>query len=245
MMRKIAGAVGVVGVFAVIIFSVRGNEEAKLREVLARAIKAHGGAEKLEKLKASAIKTKGKLLELEYTAETSIQMPDRSRTVAESKLGKYVQILNGDKAWMKLGELSRECAKEEVTEMKEFLNAACIARLSVLAGEEYKLSPLEEQSIDGHPAIGMRVARKGFRDVDLYFDKENGLLLKMQSRVRDSLRGGLECTSETLYSDYREVDGLMTAYKSTIKYDGKVYNEVEITEVKYSDSLDDKVFEKP
>jgi hypothetical protein len=244
-MRKIAGAIGVVGVFAVIIFSVRGNEEAKLREVLARAIKAHGGAENLEKLKASIIKTKGKLIELEYTAETSLQLPDRTCTAAESKLGKYIQVLNGDKGWVKLGELSRECFKEELVEMKEQLNVTSIAHLSVLAGEEYKLSPLGEETVEGRTAVGMRVERKGFRDVSLYFDKDSGLLLKVQTRVRDPLRGGLECTSETLYSDYREVDGLMTPYKFTIKYDGKIYNEGEMTDVRIAESLDDSVFEKP
>ena len=244
-MRKIAGAIGVVSVFAVIIFSVRGNEEAKLREVLASAIKAHGGAEKMEKLKASIIKTKGKLVDLEYTAETSIQLPDRSRTVAESKLGKFIQILDNDKGWIKVGDFTRECLKEELAEMKEQLNAACIARLSVLSGEEYTLSPLGEENIDGRPAIGMRVERKGFREVSLYFDKENNLLLKIQTRVRDPLRGGLECTSETLYSDYRDVDGLMMAYKFTIKYDGKVYNEGELTDVQFAEKLDDSLFEKP
>ena len=243
-MRKVAGAIGVVSVFAVIIFSVRGNEEAKLREVLARAIKAHGGAENLEKMKASIVKAKGKMLDLDYTAETSIQLPDRSRTAAESKLGKFIQVVNSDKGWVKLGDLSRECGKEELTEMKEQLNATYVAHLAVLADKDCKLSPLGEETIDGHPAIGMRVERQGFRDVNLYFDKENDLLLKMQSRIRDPLRG-LEFTAETIYGDYRDVDGLMTAHKFTIKYDGKVYNEAEITEVKYAENLDDSVFERP
>ncbi|HTU20078.1 MAG TPA: hypothetical protein VMG10_18580 [Gemmataceae bacterium] len=244
-MRKIAGAIGVVSVFAVIIFSVRGNEEAKLREVLARAIKAHGGAENLEKMKARIIKSKGKLIELEYTAQASIQMPKRSNITAESKFGKFVQVINDDKAWIKLGELSRECTEQEMAEMKEQLNATCIANLSVLADKEYKLSPLADEAVEGRPAIGMRVERKGFRDVCLYFDKENSLLLKMQSRIRDPLRGGLEFTAETLYGDYREVDGLMIAFKSTIKYDGKVYNEAEVTEAKAADKLDESVFDKP
>lgn len=244
-MRKIAGVAGVVSVFALIIYSVRGGEEAKLREIVARAIKAHGGAENMEKYKASIAKTKGKLLELEYTAETSIQLPDRSRTGAESKLGKFVQVLNGDKGWVKLGDLSRECSKEELAEMKEQLNATRISHLTVLAEKEYKLSALEEEKIDDRPAIGVRVERKGFREVSLFFDKDNGLLLKLQTRMRDPLRGGEEFTAETLYGDYKNVDGLMTPHKFTIKYDGKVYNEGAITDVTFSEQIDDNIFEKP
>jgi hypothetical protein len=243
-MRKIAGVVGVVSVFALIIYSVRGNEEAKLREIIARAIKAHGGAENLEKFKGSIANTKGKLLDLEYIAEAAIQLPDCSRTAAESKLGKFLQILNGDKGWIKIGELGKECNKEELAEMREQLNAVRISHLTVLSDKEYKLSPLGEENVDDRPAVGVRVEHKGFRDVSLFFDKENSLLLKMQTRIKDPLRGE-EFTAETLYSDYKNVDGLMIAHKFTIKYEGKVYNEGEITEVKLAEKLDESMFEKP
>ena len=245
-MRKIAGVLGVVCVFGIIIFSVRGNkdEDAKMRELVARAIKAHGG-DNLAKCKGYITKTKGKLLDLEYTTETSLQAPDRSRTVAESKLGKLVQVLNGDKGWVKFGDLSRECVKEELDEMREQLNANLISHLVVLLDREYKLSPLGEEKIDDRPAIGLHVEHRGFRDLNLYFDKENYLLLKVETRIKDPLRGGEEVAAETLYSDYRDVDGIMTARKVTIKYDGKTYIESEITEAKYAEKLDDKVFEKP
>jgi phosphotransferase system IIB component len=244
-MKKIAGIMGVLAVFGIIIFSVRGNEDAKMREIIARAIKAHGGAENLEKLKASVIKIKGKLVDLEYSAENAAQLPDRLRMSAQSKLGKLVQVINGDKGWVKLGELSRECIKEELPEMREQLNALRISRLTVLTDKEYKLSPLGEENIDGRQAIGIRVEHKGYRDVNLFFDKESYLLLKMQAPIKDLLRGGEEVAAETVFGDYRDIDGVMTAHKFTIKYDGKSYNEGEVTDVKYSESLDDNMFDKP
>jgi outer membrane lipoprotein-sorting protein len=245
-MRKIVGVVGVVCVSGIIIFSVRGNkdEDAKMREIVAQAIKAHGG-DNLEKLKGSISKTKGKLLDLEYTTETALQLPDRTRTLAESKLGKFVQVLNGDKGWVKLGDLSRECVKEELDEMREQLNAVQISHLTALSDREYKLSPLGEEKVDDRPVIGVRVEHKGFRDINLYFDKENNLLLKMETHIKDPLRGGEEIPAETLYSDYKDVDGIMTAHKVTIRYDGKTYIESEVTDVKYSEKLDDSVFDKP
>lgn len=245
-MRKIAGVVGVVCVSGIIIFSVRGNkdESAKMREIVARAIKAHGG-DNLEKLKGSISKTRGKLLDLDYTTETALQLPDRMRTVAESKLGKFVQVLNGEKGWVKLGDLGRECVKEEMDGLREQLNARQIARLSVLTDPEYKLSPLGEEKIDDHTVIGVRVEHAGFRDVNLYFDKESNLLIKMEARIKDALRGGEEIAAETLYNDYKSVDGVMTAHKLTVKYDGKVYIEDEVTEMKYAEKIDDSIFEKP
>lgn len=245
-MRKIVGLVGVVCVSGIIIYSVRGNkdEDVKLHELVARAIKAQGG-DNLEKFKGRIAKTKGKLLELDYTTENAQQFPDRLRTVAESKLGKFVQVLNGPKGWVKFGDLGRECIKEEMDEMREQLNAAQISHLAILTDPEYKLSPLGEEKVDDRPAIGVRVEHKGYRDISLYFDKENYLLLKMETRIKDPLRGGEEIAAETLYGDYKNVDGVMTAHKITIKYDGKVYIDSEITDVKYSEKLEDTVFEKP
>jgi len=165
--------------------------------------------------------------------------------LAESKLGKFVQILNGDKGWVKLGDLSRECVKEELDEMREQLNAVQISHLTALTDREFKLSPLGEEKIDDRPVVGVRVEHKGYRDISLYFDKENDLLLKMETRFKDPLRGGEEVAAETLYGDYKNVDGVMTAYKVTIRYDGKTYIESEITDVKYSEKLEDSVFDKP
>jgi outer membrane lipoprotein-sorting protein len=245
-MRKIAAVVGVVCVSGIIIYSVRGNkdEDAKMREIIARAIKAHGG-DNLEKFKGSIAKSKGKLLDLDYTTEIAFQYPDRSRTVAESKMGKFVQVLNGDKGWVKYGELSRDCVKEELDEMREQINASQISRLTVLNDREYKLSPLGEDRVDDRPVIGVRVEHKGYRDINLYFDKETYLLLKMETRIKDPLRGGEEIAAETLYGDYKDVDGVMTAHKVTIKYDGKTFIESEITDMKYVEKLDENIFERP
>jgi hypothetical protein len=244
-MRKIAAVVGVISLFTFILL-VRAGDDAKVRDLIARAIKAHGGAENLDKWKASTLKTKGKILDLDYTAQTSIQLPDRTRTEARSHLGKLLQVIDGDKGWIQLGGgTTRECVKEEVAEMREQLNAMRIARLTVLTDKEYKLTLAGEEKIDGRPAIGVRVEHAGYRDVYLYFDKENNLLAKIQTRIKDPLRGGEEVVAETWYGDYKKVNGVMTAHKFTIKYDGKVYNDGEVVEAKYAEKLDDSVFEKP
>src|SRR5438128_6856102 len=57
-------------------------EEADARKVIDKAIKAHGGAEKRAKLKASTFKMKGKFYGrsadgIDYTAEQLIQAPDK------------------------------------------------------------------------------------------------------------------------------------------------------------------------
>ncbi len=251
-MWKIAGALGVVGLLTLPL-PVRAEEDAKLREVIARAIKLNGGIDKLKKFKGSVAKTKGKFHGLgeaiDYTGETSLQLPNRLRTEVHSKFGDqeftFLQVIDGNKGWIKIGDKTDEMNKDMLDEAKEQMNAANITHLACLSDKDYQLSPLGEVKVGDRPAIGIRVERKGYRDVSLFFDKEKGLLVKMETRGKDVMQGGQEYTSTTRYDDYKKVEGMMVAHKVTIKRDGKPFVEGETIEVKISEKLDDSLFEKP
>lgn len=251
-MWKIVAAFAVAGLLS-FLNPVRAQEDAKSRAVVDRAIKAHGGLDKLTKLKASASKEKGKFHGLgdavDFTGESAVQLPDRIRNEVKTQFGgqqvSFIQILNGDKGWVKFGEMTTEMNKEALAEAKEQMNAGNISHLAVLTNKDYKLAPLGEVKVGDHTAIGIRVERKGYRDVSLFFDKENYLLLKMETRGKDFMQGGAEFTSTNLYGDYKKVEGIMVPYKITIQRDGKAFVEAEVTEVKVSEKLDDSVFGKP
>jgi hypothetical protein len=250
-MGKTAGVLGVVGLLTLFVF-VRAAEDDKAREIVARAIKAHGGLDTLTKLKASSTKEKGKFYgmgdALDFTSESAYQLPDRLMVKVKSKIGdqefSFTQVVSGNKGWIKIADNTDELNPEMLAEAKEQMNAATITHLGCLNDKDYKLSPLGEAKVGDRPAIGVRVAHKGYRDVNLFFDKEKGLLLKMETRGKDPMRGE-EFTSTNVYGDYKKVDGMMVPHKITIERDGKPYVEAEVTEVKNSEKLDDSVFEKP
>lgn len=251
-MWKITGSLGVVGLLT-LLTPVRAQDDAKAREVVDRAIKTHGGLDNLTKMKANASKGKGKFhamgQALDFTSETSLQLPDRLRNEVRSKFGDqeftFIQVINGDKGWIKVNNMTEPMNKDLLAEAKEQMNAANISHLACLGDKEYKLSPLGEAKVGDRPAIGVRVERKGYRDVNLFFDKDKNLLIKMETRGKDFMQGGQEFTSSTLYSEYKKVGGIMVAHKATIERDGKPFVEGEDTEVKISEKLDDSVFEKP
>lgn len=251
-MWKIVGVLGPVSLLTLLV-PVRADEDAKLREVVAKAIKARGGTDALTKYKASVSKQKGKFSgfgqAVDFTSVVSAQLPDRLRTEVHSKLGDqafaFVQIIKGNKGWFKLGGNTDELNKDMLEEAKEQMNAVNITQLVCLNDKDYKLSPLGEVKVGDRPTIGIRVERKGYRDVSLFFDKENSLLLKLETRGKDPMRGGEEFTSTTMYADYKKVEGVMVAHKATVQHDGKPFIDSEVTEVKISEKLDDSLFEKP
>jgi hypothetical protein len=224
-------------------------DEADAKAVIDKAIKAHGGAELLAKFPAMTVKTKGKFYGLgdaiEYTAESQFQAPDKQRVEVRSDNFTFLRVVNGDKGWVAANGETREMDKEQLAEARDELHATNVARLAPLTGKDFKLSSLGEVEVGGRPAVGVRVEHKGFRDVSLFFDKENGLLVKMERRGKDVMGGGGEFTQESIFSDYKKVEGVQVAFKLTAQRDGKRYIESETTEATPAEKLDASAFGKP
>jgi hypothetical protein len=95
------------------------------------------------------------------------------------------------------------------------------------------------------PAVGVKVSHKDHQDVNLYFDKDSGLLVKMEHKTKAQEEGNKEVTQEDIYSDYQDIGGAKIPMKLTILRDGKKYVEGEASEVKAVDKHDEKTFAKP
>ena len=135
-MWKIVGLLAVVGLLTPLI-PVRADEDVKLGKVVARVIEVHGGIDNLKKFQASVSKSKGKFHGLgeaiDYTAETSLQLPNRVRTEVQSKVGNeaftFLQVIDGKKGWTKLGDKTDEMDEDKLAEAKEQMNNATITHL--------------------------------------------------------------------------------------------------------------------
>jgi hypothetical protein len=158
----------------------------------------------------------------------------------------FVRVVNGDKIWMKVGDNTQEVDdKDQIAEAKEAMYVSSVTTLVPLRDKGFTLASLGEVKVDDKPVIGVRVSHKGHRDVSLFFDKNKGLLVKSESVVKDPMAGGQEVTQETLYSDYKEVNGVQRPMNLVINRDGKKYVETEVTEVAPQEKLDDSMFVKP
>jgi hypothetical protein len=252
-MRCVLSASLVLGLILAAPLLARADDDADMKALIEKAIKAHGGAEKLSKNKATTMKFKGKVYAvadgLDYTGELALQTPGKIRTdinfeVMGMKFD-VINIVNGDKGWVSLNGKTEELPKEAVEEGKEQLYADWVGRIYPLTDKEYKLSPLGESKVGEKEAVGVKVSRKDHRDINLYFDKKTSLLLKVEHQIKDYMAGGMEFSQESLMEDYKEVDGVQTPMKLLVKRDGKNYLDAEITEVKFLEKLDDKTFDKP
>jgi hypothetical protein len=232
--------------------SARAADSPDTKAIIQKALEAAGGEAKLEKHKAVTMKGKGTVnvmgMAIEFTAEFQQQPPKQSKTVIQGEAGgqkfEFVVVLNGDKGWMKVMGTTVDLEGDRLEEQKNAAYSAWVGRLVPLLREKgFKLSPLGDVTIDKKEAVGVKVSRDGQRDIDLFFDKKTGLLLKSQSRVKDE--SGQEFNQESFYHDYKDADGIKRPGKVVVKRDGKDYLDMAISDYKPIEKLEDSEFAKP
>jgi hypothetical protein len=248
-MAQIRYAILAFGVVAVAAPAARADDA---RAVVDKAIKAHGGADAISKFLGHTVQVKGTFhgmgQEIPFNGTITSQGRDRLKVELEVEAGgqkfRIVNVVTPDKGWARFDKDTRELDKEELAEAHERGHAGWVATLAPLQDKSVTLATIGEVEIDKKPAIGVKVSMKGHRDVDLYFDKQTGLLVKSETLVKDE-GSGQEVTTETFYSDYKDVQGTKQAMKLVIKRDGKLYLDIDVTDYQLSEKLDDGVFAKP
>jgi hypothetical protein len=224
------------------------------RSVVEMAIKAQGGADKVAKLRVMRIKVEGTMSlvpgqpAIPFVLEDWWQMPDQYKTTSRFELGgkkmNQTQALDGASGWVQLDGVTQDLPKEAVAEMREQKYAEDLDRLGFLADKGINLTALGESKVSGRAAAGVLIKSKGHRDVQLWFDKESGLLVKREHRVLDG-GTGKEVAQEVVLSDYRETGGVKHYRALTAYRDGTKAIEAKVREVEFFDKLDKKVFAKP
>jgi hypothetical protein len=158
--------------------------------------------------------------------------------------GGFSQVLNHDKGWFKDGGETHEMSKEQLAQMKETQYASWVTSLLPLKDKAFELSSLGESKVGDRPVVGIKVARKGHLDVQLFFDKENWLLLKREYRYKEA-RTGKEAEMVITSVDFKEFGGLKFPTKVDMKLDGKKFVEAEMLDIKPQHNLDASAFAKP
>lgn len=229
----------------------RADDAADARAIVAESIAAMGGQAKLSKFKGYAAKIKGEIhtqaIKIPFTGTVATQGADQQKIALELQIDgqktAIVQVLNRSQGWVKANESTNEMDMDKLAQTLEEAHAGWVASLVPLKDKAFTLSKLADVQVDGKPAVGMKVSHAGRRDVELFFDKKTHLLVKTETRVKDEEKGQ-EVTQESFLSSYDGKD-VKQALKLTIKRNGSLYLEAELSDVKLEEKLDDSVFAKP
>jgi hypothetical protein len=220
------------------------------RAVIARAVAAYGGADRLARLRCLRVTTQGTVrlagADAPFAAETTVQLPGRMKNVLHADLQgqphTVTQVIDGDRVAVLVDDRAQPVKEAVAAELRELLYAEQVHTLTpLLRDPAYRLSLAGEGPVDGRPAAAVRVASAGHKDVVLWFDRGTGLLVKAERRTPDA-DTPRDVSQEEYFSDYRESDGLLRPRKVVVYKDGKKFMEGEVVAIKYLDTVDESSF---
>jgi hypothetical protein len=225
------------------------------RSIIERAIAAHGGAERLSRLRAEKSTILGKIILpgkeglVPFSAEVMLQLPGRLKQIARvtdanNKTITIVQIIDLDKVLVSVDGQPQQLPATALADLRVALELQRAARLvSLIKDPAFKLTALNPEKVNDRPTVGVKVAIKGRKELRLYFDRETGLLVKTEHAREDG--SGKELLQEEFYGDFKDVGGFRRWTHIVAFRDGKKIMEAEVQDVKYLDKIDDAEFTKP
>jgi hypothetical protein len=216
-------------------------------DVINKSVEATGGKAKWEALKTITMKGKQNMQGMEFPA-AMYQMKPNSMKIEATFQGKtFLQVADGKNnvAWsinpfMGTGEpekASPEVAKEMFEEADfepKYVNYATKGHKAVLEGKE---------DIEGAECFKLKLTTKSGEIEYHYFDTETYARIMQKSTILEGENKGE--WSETYYSDYKEVQGLMFPHAIASKIKGETYMNLNIESIKLNETMNDDFFAFP
>jgi hypothetical protein len=215
-------------------------QEPRPEEILDKAIRAHGGEEKLAGLSGFTFKERQVYPDAPtWDSQTVVQLPGRYRwertTSSEGKSSTTVIVLDGERGWMKMSDHATPYPRTFIESFWKYTlpyeGPRSILRLRARQkNPACQFTTTGEGTVEGRPAVGLRMKLEGGPEATWYFDKETGLLLKTEQRTKRF--EGEDEVYVTLYEDYQTFDSFPMARKETYQRDGKLASTTELIDFK-------------
>jgi hypothetical protein len=250
-MRRTLPTLAVLGLLVAFVPAGRAADD-EAAKIIDKAVKAHFPKGLDTKNTGLRTKSKGTLhvmgLDLDFTQEVAVQSPSKFKesmelTVMGNKVN-VVTVYNGKEGWIRSGETDVPVTDEIMAEFKEATYAMGVMQWIFQKDKGVKFSVVGESKVNGKAAVGITASKEGHKDINVYFDKETGLIAKVEMRKRD-IMAGEEVTEERIITEYQEVEGRKVAKKVEVLRGGKAFLEAEVLEMKIVEKLDDSEFAQP
>jgi outer membrane lipoprotein-sorting protein len=232
-------------VLALAVGSARAADEPTLESVVAQIVKAQGG-EKLKTIKS--IKTSGKLVfgggQAEGTLVGFVARPGKIRQEISLSGARLVQAYDGTTAWQ-INPFAGSSKPEKMSEDEagDLMDSADMDGPFVDSAKKgYKLELAADEELDGTPVHVVKVTNKRGKVETYYVDAASGLILKV--RGKEKIQGN-EVEVETLLSNYKEVNGIMTAHAVDRLIGGQPFIQIVFDRVEHNVELEDSLFRMP
>jgi hypothetical protein len=213
-------------------------------ELIAKAIEAQGGKEKIQSIKT--MKTTGKFMAggMEFPFTTFHSRPLNIRIQSEVMGATMVQAFDGETGWMinpMMG--STDPQKMPPIQAKAFkLQADMDGPLIDWKKKGYTVEYIGTDDVEGTEVHHLKLDTNENIILDIYFDAEYFLSLKVRTA---STEEGSEFEQDTFFSDYKDIDGMLVAHSIENQMGGQTVSEILIETVAFGVEVDPTGFTMP
>ena len=224
------------------------EEGAKAKALLDRLVAAKGGLERLRGIKTITAQTTslgpaqaGGGGSVEVKSVTMLEYPARARIEATLPLGQQIQVLDGDRAWVRDPSGVHDLAPAQVDLFKAGLRRDVVALLLAAEGGGVRVRLLPDVKDDsGRLYQALELSSSTIEPLVILVDPQTSLIAK-----QTYVSGPGQPIIEEQYSDYRAVDGIQVAFTTKVVRGGSPVFERRVTDIKFNAPLDPALFRRP
>ena len=207
--------------------------------ILEKYLAAVGGREALTRISSRVAKGYASVGGHQVPIEIFARAPDKRVSILHLPNGDNVTAYDGHSGWLgSPGRPPRPMEPSEVEAAQLDAELYFPARLKEIFAQ-FRVGP--DDKIDGQEVSLVRGLRDPRPPVELYFDKQSGLLLRMVRYADSPL--GLNPT-EIDYADYRDAGGVKIPFRWTIARPGGRFT-IQVDQVEQNVPIDAAKFEAP
>jgi hypothetical protein len=222
-----------------------------LDPLIMRAIEARGGLDALTGVKRIIADADTVLVtpdgKVSAKTRTYIEYPDRIRVDAQVPGAEIVQVYADGTAWMKDPAGVHDAPPDMVAEFAASARRDVYVLLIGAASGAIKVRPAGEEGHEGRRLKVFEFSTGTDPDVKLHIDPQSATVVRLTYDSRTKTPDGTVETrlTEEIFSDYRTVDGITMPFKATVKREGVIVSERQLTRVQINAPIPADLFQKP
>jgi hypothetical protein len=207
-------------------------------QILDKYLAAVGGADALNNINTRVQKGSIDAFGKTYPIEIYSEAPEKRISLTHPPTGTSVTAFNGEVGWLSMpgGFHSMTAAEGEAARIDAELRFA--ARVRELY-KDFKVLPGEP--VGGRATYLVVAKAPGKPTLNLYFDQEGGLLLRLIRFAETPLGRN---PTQVDYSDYRQTDGVKLPYRWTLARPNGAFT-IQVESVQQNVPVDEKLFVMP
>ncbi len=215
-------------------------------EIIKNHIDVKGGAAKLESIKTVTAVGKMVRMNMEMKFNMYYKKPKMTRTEVTFSDKLMVFAYDGETAWqispftgVEGPQIMTGDQADDAKETADMFENPLIDYKK----KGHKVELLGKDELEGTEVFKLKLIKKNGREIIFYLDTETFIDLKTETtRIK---KDGKEIKSESFSGNFKEVNGMMTAFSIKTKVNGMDMGNIVIESIKYDEPLEDSFFKMP